>query len=556
MPMDRRTFLRAGLGAAGALMVVGCTSSDGPKGSAGPTGRPTVRVAAGGGPPSFPSPFTYFLAPGYNSMILVYDTLLWNDSTGALLPWLAKEMPTRSDDGLTYTFQMQDNVRWHDGQPLTADDVVFTFEYFASQTLAPTVSVQPRNVAEVRATGPQTVEFRLDLPIVDFNKAVAGAVPIVPRHIWSDIPDAARAQDLKLLVGSGPYRLDSFSPAEGSALYVANDDFFLGKPFVERIELVPVGNELDALLAGEVDVGQPNVEGAGVAALAPFKSDPDFQTIEGPAGTGFLSGLNWNLAAGGAVSDVRFRQACATAINRNEMVTRLLGGAGAPGNPGFFPPDHPYRVDVEQYAFDPSRAGSMLDEAGYTTTGSGVRQGPDGAPLQLQLLAPAGAPQTELIVQYLRAVGIGLDVESADTFQVIGRLNSLDYQMAVHPGGGVAGAPDFMRQNYSSKADTQLFFGAHGYMNPEFDDLAERQRVTFDEAQRKALFARMQQIVAEDLPLLHLYYPTPFLVYRKGDFDAWAFADPKNLYSSETGSSPKQAYVTGATTGTKILPTR
>ncbi|MBW3641281.1 MAG: twin-arginine translocation signal domain-containing protein [Actinobacteria bacterium] len=554
MPMDRRTFLRAGLGTAGALMLGGCTSPDDSGGQAAPAGRPTLRVAAGG-LPSFPSPFNYFLAPGYSDMILIYDTLLWNDVTGRLHPWLATEMPSRSDDGLTYTVQLREDVRWHDGQPLTAEDVVFTFEYFASQTLPPTVSVRPRNVAGVRATGPFTIEFVLDLPIVNFNERVAGAVPIVPRHIWSNVPDAARMQQPELLVGSGPYRLESFSPAEGSSSYVANDAFFLGRPFVERVEVVPVGSELDALLAGAIDIGQPDIQGAGVVALTPFRSDPSFGIVEGPAGSGFLSGLNWNVAGGGALSDARFRHACATAIDRNEMVARLLGGAGAPGNPGFFPPDHPYRVEVEQYAFDPARASRLLDDAGYTQVGDGVRRGPDGRPLRLQLLSPAAAPQTELIVQYLTNVGVGLDVQTVDTIQVIGRLNSNNYQMAVHPGGGVAGAPDFMRQNYSSRAEVDLFFGAHGYVNPEFDALADRQLVTFDETERRRMFARMQQIVAEDLPLLHLYYPKPFFIYRKGGFDAWAFPDPDTLYNPETGSSPKQAYVTGTTSGLQIRPT-
>lgn len=364
MTMNRRRFLGSGLGALGALAFGACTRGSGPgSGTAGPAGRPTVRLAAG--LPSFPSPFSYFLAPGYNQMILIYDTLLLNDGTGQLLPWLVSEMPTRSEDGLVYTMQLREGVRWHDGRPLTAEDVVFTFEYFAAQTLAPSVSVQPRHVADVRSTGPGTVEFRLDLPIVDFDQAVAGAVPIVPRHIWSDVPDAARAQDLELLVGSGPYRLESYSQAESSYLYVANDDFFLGEPFVQRLEFVPVPNELDALLAGELDAAQPDVEGVGADALAPFRQDDAFEVVEGPAGTGFFAGLSWSVAREGPVSDRRFRHACAMAIDRQEMVDRLLGGQGAPGNPGFFPPDHPFRVDVEQYAFDPQGANRLLEEAGY-----------------------------------------------------------------------------------------------------------------------------------------------------------------------------------------------
>lgn len=127
--------------------------------------------------------------------------------------------------------------------------------------------------------------------------------------------------------------------------------------------------------------------------------------------------------------------------------------------------------------------------------------------------------------------------------------------MAIHPGGGLIGGPNFMRQNYSTRADTQLFFGAHGYSNPEFDDLADRQQLTRDEEERRDIVARMQEIVATDLPLLHLYYPTPFLIYRKGVLDAFTFPDPKYPLNAETASSSKQTYVTGSTTGVEIQPT-
>jgi peptide/nickel transport system substrate-binding protein len=385
---------------------------------------------------------------------------------------------------------------------------------------------------------------------------VAGAVPIVPRHIWSEVPDAAPAQDLELLVGSGPYRLESYSQAESSYLYVANDDFFLGEPFVQRLELVPLPNELDALLAGEIEAAQPDVEGAGAGALAPFRQDEAFEVIEGPAGTGFFTGLSWSVAREGPVSDRRFRHACALAIDRQELVDRLLDGQGAPGNPGFFPPDHPFRVDVEQYAFDPQAANRLLDEAGYRRMGLGPRRGPDGQALRLSLLSAGAPPATELVVRSLEAVGVGVEVESVELFQAFSRLNSGDYEMAVHPGGGVAGAPDFMRQIYSSDPDTELFFAAHGYRNEEFDELAESQRVTVEEDQRRQMFARMQEIVAEDLPLLVLYYPAPFLIQRKGGFDAWTFPDPATLYNPETATSGKQSFVNGRTSGLEIRPTQ
>ncbi|PZR78078.1 MAG: hypothetical protein DLM65_14055, partial [Candidatus Aeolococcus gillhamiae] len=127
-PMDRRTFLRSSVLAAGAVAVASCTSSSKTtsSGSAGgPVPRPTLRLP--GGDFGFPSPFAYVRGPGYWRMTYIYDSLLWKDSTGQLMPWLASRYE-RSADGLTYMFELRDNVAWNDGQPLTPDDVVFTFQ--------------------------------------------------------------------------------------------------------------------------------------------------------------------------------------------------------------------------------------------------------------------------------------------------------------------------------------------------------------------------------------------------------------------------------------------
>jgi len=221
-----------------------------------------------GGDAGFPSPFAYSRGPGYVQMSYIYDTLLWTDASGRQLPWLASRV-RRSSDGLTYTFELRDNVRWHDGRPLTPADVVFTFDYYAKQTLSPEIIAMPvPGIAEVKATGPRTVEFRLKAPIATFlGFGGAGAVPIVPKHIWESIDHAAMATDPKVLVGSGPYRLKSYSGGDGSYLYTANDDYFLGKPFVKRIENRPVGDPLTALKSGEIDA-------ATVLGVTPRCSSP------------------------------------------------------------------------------------------------------------------------------------------------------------------------------------------------------------------------------------------------------------------------------------------
>lgn len=136
--MDRRSFLRMSMLAAGTLATASCTTTEEATEPAA-VGRPSLRLA-GGGIPSFPSPFSYFQVPGYADMILVYDTLLQADSTGQMLPWLASAFQ-RSEDGLTYTVELKDDVRWHDGQPFTIEDVLFTFSYVAEKNGSPDPAV-------------------------------------------------------------------------------------------------------------------------------------------------------------------------------------------------------------------------------------------------------------------------------------------------------------------------------------------------------------------------------------------------------------------------------
>ncbi len=561
--MDRRTFLRSSVGLAGAVALAACSRSDDPSGPGSslapgdspsglaPAPRPTLRLA--GGDFGLPSPFTYSRGPGYWRMSYLYDTLLWKDSTGELLPWLATGFE-RSDDGLTYVFQLRDDVAWSDGTPLTADDVVFTFEYFAAQRLSPQIIVRPEGVEGAAATATYEVEIRLSRPVVTFLRSVAGALPIVPRHVWSSVANASMASDPALLVGTGPYRLESYSRGEGAYLFTAKDDYFLGRPFVARIESVPVGDELTALLAGEIDAGDPPpLRGAGQQALAPFVNDPSFGVLEGDEDS--TLGLYWNLAKGGALADVRFRQGCARALDLSDMVERLLGGNGEPGNPGFLPPGHPFYADVQQYPFEPEAANRLLDDAGYRRSGGdGIRQTPEGQPLRFSLLVANNPvpPATELVARNLRAVGIEIVPQAVDRPTHDTRTAAGDYEMAITGYGGLGGDPDYMREIYSSRLPRR-FQSTFGYQNPEFDDLAERQLVTSDEGERRQLIDRMQEIVALDIPMLPLYYPTLFHVFRPEVFDQWYFT-PGGFANRIPTVYNKQVFITGVKTGTEVRP--
>jgi peptide/nickel transport system substrate-binding protein len=547
--MTRRTFLR---GSAATVVVLGMPSCGGsPQADPGP-----VRIA--GGFFGFPSAFASIAGPGYVQMSLLYDTLLWKDASGRLLPWLARRYE-RSPDGLTYTFTLRENVLWHDGRPLTATDVAFTFEYFARQPLGPLLVAQPVGIEEARATAAHTVEVRLRAPVVTFADAVAGAVPIIPRHIWSSIRDAPRAQDRQVLVGSGPYRLASISVGEGSALMRENERYFLGRPYVRRVELRPVDDELTALRAGEIDVASTPVEGGASAALEPLRSDDEFGIVAERGSWTFP--LIFNLAGGGAPADLRFRRACALAIDRRAIVRRLLGGDGEPGNPGFLSPLHPFHADVEQYAFDPAAAGRLLDQAGYERVGAdGMRRGRDGRPLRVGILvgnAPV-PPALDVLVAALKDVGVALRPQAVDLPTLFQRTqkHADDIALTLYPGpGGTApnADPDTLRTFFSSRIEGRLQ-GAQGWVDREFDRLAARQLVTADVAARRRALARMQAIVARDLPALALYYPTVSHVFRRRALDRW-YVTPGGFAGGLPGVLNKHVLVTGMRTGLRIRAT-
>ncbi|MGI8425953.1 MAG: ABC transporter substrate-binding protein [Actinomycetota bacterium] len=548
--MDRRSFLRAGAGAAGALALAGCRPiQDGRTAISDPgepSVRPTLRLPISGDF-GFPNPLAY-LPPAYIFVSYIFDTLLWTDATDTAKPWLAKTYE-RSADGRQYTFHLRDNVKWHDGQPLSADDVAFSFNYFKAQELKlpPYVIFRPENVVQAKAVDPATVVISLSRPAVTFPTAVAATFPIVPAHIWSSMQNPAAVTNPAKLVGSGPYRLEKYSSSQGSYLLTANDQFFLGKPFVKRLEFSQVGDQLTALLAGDADAGGFGINGATPLALWPFRDRQEFGVIKGHPD--FTAALYFNLKSGGALNDVSFRRAVALAIDRKDMTSRLFGSMAEPGNPGFLPPRHPFGVKVEQYEFNRKAAEALLDKAGYARGPDGVRVGPGAKPLRFKLLAvPQLAPVTELVQIALKSIGVAVEIEPVEFFQAFQSLSGGNYDMAMIFYGGIGGDPDYMRGVYSSKFDPKGFLSVHGYKDDEFDRLAEAQLGTFDEAERKTMVARMQQIVARDVPLIHIYYPVPFLVYRRTAFDQWTYG--------RAGGGPlnKRLMVTGLKQGLDVRP--
>jgi peptide/nickel transport system substrate-binding protein len=209
---------------------------------------------------------------------------------------------------------------------------------------------------------------------------------------------------------------------------------------------------------------------------------------------------------------------------------------------------------VEQYAFDPDAANALLDQAGYRREGSdGLRQGPDGERLEFEMLItsdpPLVPPTAELLAGALAELGIGVAVQPLDIPTFNQRVIAGETELSLITAGGLSDYPDYMRRVYASY--TEITQHAQGYRDAEFDRLARQQLVTTDEEERRQLVARMQEIVAADLPLLPLYYPTPTLVYNADVFDAWYYTEGGFAGNIPTPYN-KHAFITGRQDGLEI----
>jgi peptide/nickel transport system substrate-binding protein len=338
-------------------------------------------------------------------------------------------------------------------------------------------------------------------------------------------------------------------------LFTARNDYFLGAPFVKRIEENAIDDsaQIAALASGATD----SARGVGLRAdtLAPFQNDAFGMVTEVGSTT---SPLYWNLGKEGPLKDVRFRRACVMAIDRKDLVTRLASGRGAPGNPGFLSPSNPFYAPVAQYDFDVAGANALLDGAGYRMGAGGIRQQPGGGALSFELLInTAEAPLSEILVGSMRRIGVELRPKPVEIGpQLFGNKLVGAYDMAVlfFPGPGPGGPqsdPDILRLLFSSKVPPSLE-SASAYANEALNTLAEKQRVTFDVPARKSIVAEMQRIIADEVPMLPLYYPETAILFRKQVLDQWYFTPGQ--FPSPLDN--KQLFITGQKTGSSIRAAR
>jgi peptide/nickel transport system substrate-binding protein len=482
-----------------AALVTGCVAPITDPTEESPTseaGSETKTLTLPGDDWGYPSPFAFYSrGPGYIRMSLLFDTLSWKDENG-VIPWLADAW-TVTDDGTAWTFTLRPDVTWHDGEPLTGEDVAFTYEYFKAHQGAFKWSWPVGKIASAETVDEETVVITLTAPIAGAHEGLIGSLPIIPRHIWEGVDDPTKVMAEEAVIGSGPFKLVEYSKAEARYIYEANPDYFQGVPAVDRLTFIKVENQALALETGTTDYA--SFWGKEVEAVRAFEGDEAYGIIDGPSFWVLQMIFNTQRAP---FNDVALRQAVAHAIDRRRIVDQVTHGGAILANLGILSPFTDWsNPNLPTYDHDPGQAKAMLKEANTSD-------------LRLTLITTAGfAREAELVQADLEAVGIQVEVQTGDYSTIDSLLREGNFDLAINGHGGIANPA--MLETPTWPAQT--------YSNDAYDQLYQQQAAAVDDTQRRELVWQLQEIIAEDLPVLTLYHPKMWTVYDASKLDTWFY---------------------------------
>ncbi|MEU8545891.1 ABC transporter substrate-binding protein [Streptomyces roseoverticillatus] len=435
-----------------------------------------------------PETLSPLLGYGKDGNSKIFDGLLRRDASMKLQPALAAELPKVTDDGRTYTFTLRKGVKFSDGKPFTARDVVFTYRTILDEKTNNAAKGELDAIDKVTAAGDDTVVFALKYPYAPFAERTV--LPIVPEH-------AAKGQDVNsgsfntAPIGTGPYVLTGWSKGE-KLTFKANPGYWGGEPKVGKLTMAIIKDDdvrATRLRSGDLDgaILPPNLAKG-------FKGDKSRVTVT--ARTTDFRGVTLP-TANKVTGDLAVRRALDLAVDRKAMVNKLLEGAGRAGY-GPVPTDSDWFAKGTERPYDPDKAKKLLDDAGWRPGGDGVRE-KDGQRASFTLWFPAGDKLREehalAFASDAKKAGIEAKVQSG-TWEVIEPRMKND---AVLAGGGNPADPDFDLYNllHSSLA-LNGFNNMAAYADPDVDKALEEGRRSGDRAARKAAYDKVQQGLADN----------------------------------------------------------
>jgi peptide/nickel transport system substrate-binding protein len=505
------------------------------------------------------NPFIGITAAAYEIFQMQYPTLTeYGAKDFSTEPGLAESWE-ESPDQTFWTYKIRPGLKWSDGVPLTAKDAAYTFNRVIDGTFERTnYGSYVENITKAEAPDDTTLILRVDKPSPLMEKLY---VYILPEHIYSKI-DGQAIQSFKNeptggtpTVGAGPYLVAERRVGQFIRM-VANPDFYRGKPAVDEVVFRYYANPDalgQALKKGEIDYA--NDLEANV-----FDSLADAPNIERKSAV--YSGFNELAFNTGAaldtgkpigdgnplLKDQRLREAIGWALDRKTIVEKVLGGHGSVGST-IIPPmyENLHLTPPNEVTYDPEKAKSLLDAAGYRVGTDGIRRAENGAPLEFRLAGRSDSPTSkkavEFIKRYLADIGIEATVtlisEDALTEKIgQGEFDMFEWGWVVEPD------PNYQLstftcagRSYEDGGNVLANLSDSFYCNPEYDKLFEAQGVETDVAKRTEIVKQMQQMLYDGWPYAVTYYYDNLVAYRTDRFEGFVpQPDPDGSYLFQYGT--------------------
>lgn len=477
----------------------------------------TLVVVSGAEPPTLLPPFAQS-----DINIALVDQLFWRladvgpDATSrgheSFVPRLADRWEF-SDDSLTILFHLDSAARWHDGTPVTAEDVAFTFDIYRDTIINSLQRSRLDRIVAVTERDPATVAFRFSERYPEQFFDAVYHMRILPWHVLDTIPRTALSSHpvARSPVGNGPFRFARWDPGEVIEL-AAESTFFAGRPGVRRLLWrfsSDVPTMVTQLAAGEVDLLYPVT---GLENIERIKREPDVQAIDVLSNSYAYVGFNFrdpeNLDSPHPLfADRELRRAISMAVDRATIVRGVMGDAGTvpvgPVTPGHWIWDD----DIDQLPYDPNRAKAMLAELGWSDSDADGVLDRDGRPLSFELLMTSSSiPRMRSAVflqEQLKRAGINMTIQTLEFNAWGSRVFGSKHFDAYFGSWLQDPSPSSVTEVWTSAG---LDAGNAGsYTNPEIDRLEQSARSEFDPVAAKQMWKEIIELINEDAPALWIY---------------------------------------------------
>jgi peptide/nickel transport system substrate-binding protein len=438
------------------------------------------------------------------SQHLLFSSLVQLGYDLQIVPDLAERWEIKEDK--IYRFYLKKGIKFHDGQPLTAEDVKFTFEHLKDPEIKSPFAGNYKDIETITVKSPLIVEFKLAQPNASF--LIKTILAILPKHI---LTGAAKEEFPSRLTGSGPFRFVSQTPNE--IILEKNNSYFKDAPKLDQIVFKIVKDNNTRFLKmqkGELDLAINVIQ---LDKVDDFKKPPlsDLYTVIENPGIGY-NYVSFNMRTP-QLQDKRVRQAIALGIDVDELIKYQLEGHAGRALGLLSPVFWFHEPNVQKYSYDPKKAEELLEAAGLKNSDAGGSK----SRLILELKTSNNTQSVEIgrIIQaQLAKIGIKIDLKSYEWGTYYGDVTSGNFQMATMQWIGFTD-PDFFYDIFHSGQIPPAGRNRSLYQNVKVDQLTEKGRITLDSKKRKTIYAEVQKIVAEDLPYVSLWHANNISIVKK-----------------------------------------